>query len=245
MKRHNEKSIVEDGVSALDEFESVKEIPTRVNLKMRYPQSPFVIIEKSVWFLLAIVVVLLGYYQLNQPELDQAFYEEAARGVKIVFDYLLVVILILTGIKIIYETLHHLMYNYNIELEHLVITRGVFMRTRASFPIAKINDASLTRNFVELIFGLYSLNILTASPTLTTGTISGLRKKEAVDLQAYLMLLVETTLPQINKEAIGIIRHREMTYKETKRMERGDLPVVTEVNGKTPEDVMGKSSATE
>ena len=208
----------------LDEFEQVKKLPTRVDLKRRYPQSILVIIEKNLWFFLAIILTFIGYVKLHYTqEVDQEFALAVDYGVAQVFDYLMYGLLIFTSVKIIYDVVFHLMYNYTLEMEHLVVTQGIFKRSRASLPIAKVNDVSLTRNFSELLLGLYSINILTASNSEVSGVISGLRKKEALDLQAYIMILVESTLPQINRKALEIMNKKNLSSEHREILTNGSL----------------------
>lgn len=185
-----------------DEFESIKSVPTRIDLKAQYPIAFRTIFERSFWFLLAEAIVLYGYItattDMQNNGLESIQIETAANDT---LYYVAKIVSIICILKLLYEALNHYMYSYIIELEHLTITRGVFQRTRASFPIAKVNDVSLKRNLLQLIFGIYVVDVLTASPEIKYGEVYGLNSQNAIDLQSYLLTLVETTLPQVRNNA--------------------------------------------
>ena len=203
----------EAGILTIDEFESVKATPTRISLRNRYPQRLRVIIERSIWVVLILLVTLVGYLDFLNVTTFAGNSGVPDRVVGIVFDLLLGAVLIVCAIKIAYEFLYFMMYNYTIEREHLIISSGVLFRSRAAFPLAKINDISLQRSPIGLILGLYSLNVLTASAISQYGKIDGLSKKDAVDFQAFLLTLLETALPNINEEAAEIVLENNLPDK--------------------------------
>lgn len=195
---------------AQDEFENVQRIATRVDLKERFPQSYRIIFSRSFWFILALITVGIGYFVFNNAS------EENPGGdldyvTRYAFDAFMLAVIVICLVKIIYEFFFHLVYTYKIELEHFTITRGIFFRSRASFPIARINDVSLKRTFIDLLFGLYTLDVLTASAVYQFGIVEGLGKKAAVDLQTYLLAMVESTLPNVPEKEVEKVFEGEMS----------------------------------
>lgn len=203
----------------IDEFQSVKALPTRLNLKELYPHTFRSIFAKSFWPLLALLVVTIGYYYAVS-DIDNLGNSEVpieSLSAQTLYYILRVVSVICIG-KLIYEFLFWLTYSYYLEVEHLTIVRGLIYRTRASFPIAKINDVSLKRNLIELIFGIYVVDILTASPEVNFGEIYGLSKKNAVNLQTHLLALVETTLPDVKENVVEAAMERDLTAEQLDKL---------------------------
>ncbi len=198
-----------------DEFEEIKSIPTRVDLKKEYPISLRSIFERSFWALFAVVIIAIGYIysMLDLDTLDNNV-NEIENLANNSFYYIFKASCIVCALKLIYEAVNHYMYSYIIELEHLTITRGVLFRTRASFPIAKINDISLQRNLIQLLFGVYVVDILTASAETNFAEVHGLTAKNAIGLQSYLLSLVETTLPFVNNAAADEVKEGHTTSNQ-------------------------------
>ncbi|MBX7136346.1 MAG: PH domain-containing protein [Oligoflexia bacterium] len=196
----------------MDEFDSDKIFPTRVDLKKLFPQSFRYVLASSFWFLVVTAGLLVAnlYFSLEVPSAEPVSGQPEGLGslVAYLLDRLLLASVVITVIKIGYESLHHFLYSYTTELEHLTISRGVLFRSRFSFPLARINDVSLTRDPIELCFLLYTLDVLTASPILQSGLIEGLPKKSALGLQAYLLALVESSLPNIKEDAAINVQKR-------------------------------------
>lgn len=211
-----------------DEFEAIKAVPTRVDLKERFPLTLRYIFCKSFWFLLATGLIAaariwIGTYHppINDPSLEIA-HGAIQKGMGSFFDYLFFAAFICTVLKLIYEFVFRAMFTYSIELEHLTVTRGIFFRSRSSFPLARINDVSLKRTPVEMLFLLYAIDVLTASPISTYGRIEGLSKKDAVDLQTYLLALVETTLPDVREKAADQAQTKKLSPPEVDKLIHGE-----------------------
>jgi len=89
--------------------------------------------------------------------------------------------------KFIFEVLEVQHYSYGIEAGHLVISKGIVLKRRGSFPLSRITDVYLDRTFADFLFGLYTLHIST--PTMTSGhfaRIDGLSLKSALRMQEVL-----------------------------------------------------------
>ena len=170
--------------------------PARVDLRILFPQTLRLVALKSryaIGMMTLIVVVYVMSAISFPPESGQA-----SQAIDIPMRLLFYAGMTAAAAHVIYELLLFLSYGYGIEREHLTIIYGLFFRTRASFPIGKINDVSLHRTPIEMLFGVTTLTILTASPTGQYGSIEGLPPSTAQGLQAYLLALVETTLPDVD-----------------------------------------------
>lgn len=123
------------------------------------------------------------------------------------------IVFLLTAIiflgKLAYEYLYYLMFAYVIEQEQFTITQGVLLRERSALPLVKINNISLKRTPLEFLFGLHTVEVLTASPITTDCTVIGLSKKNAIDLQTYILALVETALPKVTESTADAMVHQE------------------------------------
>lgn len=199
---------------AADPIEVVPETPrldARVDLRQMFPQSIRLPFAESFLHLIGLALVTAGYISLATRLPPATGSPNIVDGTEFILRCIFYIAVCIGGGKLIYELLCYLVYRYSIELEHLTITRGILFRTRASVPIAKINDVSLSRGPVEILFGLYNLTILTASPTANHGTIEGLPSKSAHGLQAYLLALVETTLPNVQDRVAENLIERAST----------------------------------
>lgn len=202
----------------MDEFEKVQPLHLRVNLEEKYPRELRSIIKRSFLFIIA-PIFLIGAYFLNQIRLSQ---DPIDAPLGYALDGLYMWLLIITGIialiKLIYEILYHVTYSFSIEGEHFTITKGILFRSRAAFPIARINDVGIQRTPLDMIFFLYTINILTASPVATEGRVSGLSKVASANLQAFLLTLVESTLPDVKERAVNKILEEELPPEEADKL---------------------------
>jgi membrane protein YdbS with pleckstrin-like domain len=104
------------------------------------------------------------------------------------------VVSIVFVIKLTYEWLYRASYYYAIEAGYLVISKGIIIRQRGSFPLSRITDVYLDRTVSDFVFGLYDLHVST--PTVDSGRfarIDGLPRDSAVHLQRSLVSLIEVT----------------------------------------------------
>lgn len=170
-----------------------------VNLRRAYPIAFRSIIRRSIHWLLGflILIILLTAIDWIRPTTGTM-----AESVFFMLGTTLFFIgLTLLAAKLVYELLYYHVYYYGTELEHLVISRGLFFKTRASFPLARMADVYVNRTPIDLLFGLYNLRITTPSPVAEHGAIDGLGRKRAIDLQNYLLALVNTTVAPVDEQA--------------------------------------------
>lgn len=169
-----------------------------INLRRLYPIAYRSIIRRSLhWLigLLLIVILLTGIDHLRPADNTAA-----GNAFFIIGATIFGLAVTLVAAKLIYELIYYHVYYYGTELEHLIISCGIFFKTRGSFPIARMADVYVDRNPIDLIFGLYNLRITTPSPIAEHGSIEGLSSKRAADLQNYLLALVNTTTTPSNEE---------------------------------------------
>ncbi len=182
-----------------DAFEKLKPVPTRVNLRKLYPISLRLIVYRSFWILLALILAIFGLLATGNYTGASAPVESVENSMTQIMAWIFIAILVVSLIKLLYEIVYYLVVTYVIELEQLAIAQGVFLRSRFAIPLVKINDVSLTRDFLEWLLGLHSLAVLTASPLATHGRIQGLSKRNAVHLQTHILAVVDTALPKIKE----------------------------------------------
>jgi len=177
--------------------ERLTENKEAINLRKRFPMSLRSIFRRSWNWILAyfLCVSLLIFFSPPAGESTVVVPQEI---------YVLLTIYVVTGglivlaLKLFYEFIFHVVSYYGIESDHLVISRNVFLKHRASFPLAAITDVHLDRGIVDFIFALYDLRI--ATPHLASARyskIEGLSRKNAIELQDYLTSMIETLHPQI------------------------------------------------
>lgn len=198
----------------IDSVPRPSKLEARVDLKEMFPLSIRVAFRESFLYLLGLAFVVAGYIAIALQLSHVATLPEMAQSTEFALRSALYVAITVCGGKLLYEILCFWVYRYTIELEHLTITRGILFRSRASFPLARINDVSLTREPLDILFGIYTLTILTASPTSEYGSIDGLPSRSAHGLQAYLLALVETTLPDVREEVAESIVERSALQKQ-------------------------------
>ena len=185
-------------------IEELSTAPTRINLRREFPRPLRSIVRRSfcsiVMFLIVIIVTSF---------LDSSARAVESRGATLdmlqLFCMAMVILFALgAAIHVAFEICYYIFYEYVIELDHLVITKGLFFRARASVPLAQITDASLRRGPIDLVFALYDMRILTSSPMSDMTTIDNMSPKNAVGLQNRLLSLIETTTPPVDELAAAI-----------------------------------------
>lgn len=166
-----------------------------VELSSTYPISYRIVVKKTLPFLLFFVIVLTLVLFLTlgeEPPVEEettSFFHEGA------FAFLAAAFLLFVG-KLLYETLYRAHYHYGIEAGHLVISKGIILKMRGSFPLSRITDVYLDRSLSDFFFGLYNLHVST--PTTHSGRfarIDGLSIRTAVKLQKRLSAFLESTEP--------------------------------------------------
>lgn len=118
--------------------------------------------------------------------------------------------------KLTYEILYRASYYYAIEAGYLVISKGIIIRQRGSFPLSRITDVYLDRSVSDFIFGLYDLHVST--PTIDSGRfarIDGLPRDSAVHLQRSLVSLIEVTHSVSGDRPARRINEKEQAVETT------------------------------
>jgi len=180
-----------------------------MKLDKSYPISYRVVLKQTfpwiVGFLVFSSLLFMAYLNLN------SFVSDAKTlGY---FHYALIGALEVSAVcllcKLAYEILHRVTYHYSIQGKQLVISKGIILRSRGAFPLARITDVYLDRDFGDLILNLYSLHLST--PTIYSGQfarIDGLSRSVATSLQSYLSILLEGS--QMAENGFGGPQHEEL-----------------------------------
>lgn len=191
--------------------ESIAEpLPQRIDLRQAFPISWRLVIANSLLHILLLGISVAAYSLiiLRDPIESGA----TNNSYRLFSNWIYYSVVLVCGSKIFAELIGFLSWKYSIELEHISIAHGLLFRSRSSFPIAKINDVSIHRSPIEILLGLHTLTILTASPSAVDGSIHGLPSSSAYGLQAYLLALLETTLPDLKEHvAEDVLAHRHPT----------------------------------
>ena len=157
-----------------------------VNLRKECPISMRHAIKEAFPFILAFIAILGLSVGLSYVLEDSLGEETLVRFQTFAAIIILISFLVALG-KFLFEAVEHAYYSYGIEAGHFVISKGIFLKRRGSFPLSRITDVYLDRTFLDFVFGLYSLHFST--PTMSSGAfarIDGLTLKSAMRLQEKL-----------------------------------------------------------
>lgn len=180
--------------------EEVKEVPTTdpLNLRKPFPIAFRSIFRRSILWVLSFIVLVLILMTLDTL---RPIEESVLSKIFLLICLLLIVVgMVLIIGKLIYEILYYHVYYYGIELEHVVISRGLIFKTRASFPITHLSDVYLYQTPIDLLFAISNLRVTTTSPVSEFGAIEGLAQHRAIALQNLLLALANTTTDPINMQ---------------------------------------------
>ena len=168
---------------------------TTLVLTHRYPISQKVIIKKTfAWLagLIVCIILVLGMQQYDYVKGDDELRGSLAEAVQFMASLVGAVWLA----KVVYVAMYTYCCYYAIEAGHLVLSKGVIVRQRGSFPLSRITDIYLDRTIGDFIFGLCTLHLSTpTSHSHKFAKIDGLRLSTAVALQEYLSGLLEAIEP--------------------------------------------------
>ncbi|MEZ4753989.1 MAG: PH domain-containing protein [Bdellovibrionota bacterium] len=189
-------------ISSVDDY---SEIETQIDLKARYPRPLRSIVRRCLIVVLAALVILMittiSSAKLEQGVLDEGF----VTAYQNLLFWIQTLCFVIIGGKIIYEILYFNLYYYRIEEGHLVISTGVFLKDRASFPLDTINDVFLRRTVLDFVFGLYDVIFSTASQSSSKlAKIRDVSTPVAAHIQDYMNLLIAKTHPDIQKAKAAI-----------------------------------------
>lgn len=95
-------------------------------------------------------------------------------------------------VRLIYGILYISLYDYVIQNGNLIVTKGVLLRKQGSYPLRRISDVYTSINWRTLLFGLYTVEVLTPSrESKDFCTIEGLSHRAALALKERLLKMIE------------------------------------------------------
>ncbi len=174
---------------------------TDIPLRRHYPISLRLILVRSIHWILAFVIllILISAFDSLMARAEPSFADT-------VFSFLATALvlggLLVLCLKLVYEIIHFLLYDYKVESQQLVISKGVFWRSRATFPLVKLTDVYVERNPLEIIFFVSTLQVTTAAALsgVNFGGIEGLPSSTARALQTFVTELASTVQPEVKEE---------------------------------------------
>jgi len=103
-----------------------------------------------------------------------------------------------SALKITFAVLHHIFLRYYIKSNQLIVVKGVFLQRFASFPLERIFGVQVCQSFIDLIFGLYNIDVVTAaSEQVAPLRIAGLDRTSAYGLEEFLMKAISERSQQV------------------------------------------------
>ena len=155
----------------------------QVNLKQMFPVSWRFVIQRSIgvialWVLVAVPSIrLIGIEGIIHPE----------RPFEILSAVVLALLGVAVGLRMLFEALELCALDYETDGFRLVIRRGVLFRKAVSLPLLPITEIYIERDFLDLLFALYDLNVATpVTGAKAYGLFQGLNRKNAQGLQHFL-----------------------------------------------------------
>lgn len=160
----------------------------RVDLKLRYPISLRLSYRRSFpWIVAAAACVLLSWAVQVVPVLQIPSLTVKSFAIEV--SSFAAVILFLIGLAtMVYQIKLIRSYEYELDAGNLIISKGIVLRERGCFPLARITDIYLDHTFLDLIFGIYTLHVFT--PSAVSGNfakIDGLTGVVGAMLQTHLI----------------------------------------------------------
>lgn len=199
----------------MQDLEELSDLKVTVPLKKRCPRALRSIFKRCLpWFLVYFIMLFMVTHALSEVPEVPIMPEVHSWVVEFLLTLFFISKIVLV-LKVLYEVMFYMSYQYHIEEGHIVITTGVFLKKRGSFPINSLSDISLERGVLELIFGLYNLNIATSSNEYTDAlspvrgflSVTDLTTKVAVRLQDFLNREVVRVTPSL-KGRVNASRQR-------------------------------------
>jgi len=169
-----------------------------VNLRRIYPIAIRSVFKRSLHWILVFLMLIIAI-----TVFDNMLPGNGTASEKVFFmlaSTMLTVGSILLAGKLLYEVVYFYFYYYSIELDHVIVSRGVFFKTRASFPLARLAVVNFDRDIIDFLFLLHNIRITTTSTVVEIGSIEGLSIKNATALQNYFLALTNTTLRPVDED---------------------------------------------
>lgn len=201
----------------------------KINLRKLYPISHLWPFMRSVSWLLAfvfclIIVAFADYYWASEIERDLE-----RDLVHFVMAMLLAISFLGWVMRFLLYELEMWHYDYRVEKGHLNIHKGIFLKQKGSFPLARITDIYLDRSFSDFVFGLWNVHVST--PTASSGVfarVNGLSELNATGLQRSLSELVQAST--IDMEDLGNnVAHRNLESFRTLMQTHKKQPATSDI----------------
>lgn len=167
---------------------SATETPKRETLRQTIPLQRRKILKKSFSgvmsalgfsFLAGVVLFFVVRFDVDREVIQDPALAWVGFG-------LLVLMLLFS--RMVYQWLYFLTYFYDMDENNFIVRKGVITRKEVTLPFSKITDVYVDQDILDVIFGLYDLNIST--PTVESGEfahIDGLNKKGSTKLKELII----------------------------------------------------------
>ena len=148
-------------------------MPTTVD---KYPLEKRKVLKKAItrsikWCILIGFLLLLTLYNEPSVNIQQYFYLAG----------------IIFVLELIYQSMLHKRYFYNLEKKLLTIREGVIARRERNIPYKRIHDIYVDQDLFDRIFRLWDLHLTTTDSRLFNIHIDGLSAKSAKAIRALLL----------------------------------------------------------
>lgn len=155
----------------------------KVNLKKIFPVSYRYVLQQSAGTIA--ILILAATPTLRLLGAKHVFFPETSPEI---FATSVLSLLFLTVLwKIMYETAHLWALQYESDGFRFVIRRGILYKKEASLPLLPVSEIYVERDFLDLLFGTYDLNVATpVGGSKALGAIHGLNGKNARGLEHFL-----------------------------------------------------------
>lgn len=148
-------------------------MPTTVD---KYPLEKRRVLKKAItrsikWYVLIGFLLLLTLYNEPAISIQQYLYLAA----------------IIFALELIYQSMFHKRYFYNLEKKMITIREGVIARRERNIPYKRVHDLYVDQDIFDRIFKLWDLHLTTTDSRLFNIHIDGLSGKNAKAIRALLL----------------------------------------------------------
>ena len=156
----------------------------KVNLKKIFPVSYVrYVLQQSAGPIALVILAATPSLRLLGPR--AVFFPSSIH--ELIVSSVLALLVIAMVWKMLYEMAHLMALEYENDGFRLVIRRGILYKKEASLPLLPVSEIYLERDFLDLLFGTYDLNVATpVGGSRALGAIHGLNKKNARGLEHFL-----------------------------------------------------------
>lgn len=169
-----------------------EEIPREINLIELFPLSRWFPVRFTIKYLLILVAAWVSF-EFTASMIIQEYLPEPLAGDVILYGRLLAIGGFLAYIvRFILSTLRGNLRRMYIKDGALMVRRGVLLKNRGTFALARITDTYIEQDFFDLMFNTATVHVMT--PTQTSGDfvkLVGFSKESADGIQRYVRQLTE------------------------------------------------------